>query len=206
MLCDVCNSPIENKKGDRITADAFRYLLINGFGIDPVNIQILESSGMSQSEAIDILRQQYMTSTSDWLLCSICVAKAKALISSKKEKWIDSEHIAVTVTAEEVGHGYDIMKAPVALTRSVWNQYVQWTKEDNKNQCYQEQDARLWDILFTGGATLQWKINQFFKTGMHYYSIFCIPRDGISNEAIEINLVMRSVEMHNNHWLVVDLS
>ena len=206
MLCDVCNSPIESKKGERITAGIFRYLLKNGFGIDPVNIQILESTEMSRSEAINTLRQHYMASTSDWLLCPICVEKAKVLIYSKREKWIDSNYIEVTITAEEVGHGYDIVKAPVTLTGSVWNQYVQWTEEDNKKQCYQEQDARLWDILFTGGVTLQWKINQFFKTGMHYYSIFCIPRDGISNKAVEISLVIRAVAMNNNHWLVIDLS
>lgn len=206
MRCDICNSLLDHGEGECVTAGVLRDLLNNGFGIHPSNVDMIESAGMSRNEATEALRNQYMRSSSDWLFCPKCVADAKKAMNKNIEKWIDTEHIAVTRTAEEVGLGYDIIGAPVALSKYVWFNCVEWTKEDDQKQCYQEQDARLWDVLFTGGATLQLSENQFLKTKQHDYSIFCVPRDGESSEAITFNLTIHPVKMHNKHWVVVDFA
>ena len=128
-------------------------------------------------------------------MCTQCVAKAKVILTEEIELWVTTNYIAVTQTAEEVGMGFDIVGAPVALSRDVWNEYVKWTDQDSELQEYQEQDARLWDVLFTGGGTLQIKINQFLTRGFHSYSVVCIPRDGTSGEAIKATLLIRKAEI-----------
>ena len=40
------------------------------------------------------------------------------------------------------------MTVPVAITSSVYEQYVLWTEKDNARQTYQDQSGRLWDILW----------------------------------------------------------
>ncbi len=70
---------------------------------------------------------------------------------------------------------------------------------------YQEQDARLWDVLVTGAATLQNRINLFLKSQRHEYTVLCIPRDGVATEAVAMRLVMRPKQMQKNYWLVIDL-
>lgn len=86
MRCDVCNAEILPNQGERIEAEYFRYLLNNGFGIHESNITMLVDTGMPRDEAITALRQQYIASTSDWLLCPRCATSAKLIISSEKEK------------------------------------------------------------------------------------------------------------------------
>jgi len=205
MLCDVCNASLDQGQGEWVTADAFRYLLNNGFGIHESNIEMVVSAGVTRDEAIDILRRQYTASSSDWLLCGECAREATAKLAGMRERWIDAEHVAVTRTAEEVGHGFHTLGAPVALTKILWTKCVEWTEEDTHKQCYQEQDARLWDVLATGGATLQLRINLFFKSQCHKYTVLCIPRDGVATEAVAVRLVMRPKQMHESFWLVINL-
>lgn len=185
-LCDVCNSEVKDSEGERVLPDMFEKLLDNGFGIDPYNIKMLTNAGMPEEIAVKELKKQYKTSKSDWLLCPKCVAEAQRIMKTHKELWIDEDHISVTRTAEEVGLGFEILGAPVVLTRKVWENYIKWIEIDNDKQTYQEQDARLWDVLFTAGGTLELKINQFFGYSQHEYSIYCIPRDGVSKEATKM--------------------
>src|SRR6266498_1838393 len=205
MQCDVCSIALGSDEGEWITAEAFRFLLVNGCGIHESNIEILLSEGLSRAEAIETLKSQYMASSSDWLLCSECVGEAKARLENRKHRWIDADHVAVTRTAEEFGCGYHTLGAPVALTRAVWDRCVEWMEADSTKQGYRDQEARLWDVISTGGATLQLAFNQFVRTRRHRYSILCIPRDGEANESSTHNLVMQLKPMHDKDWLVIDL-
>ena len=92
----------------------------------------------------------------------------------------------------------------MALSRDVWNECVEWTEQDTGQQCYQEQEARLWDVVCTGAATLELEIGKFIKEGKHGYSIFAIPRNGISTEAISVSLLIRRVEIRGQMWLLVE--
>ncbi len=116
----------------------------------------------------------------------------------------DLTEIDVTKTALEVPHGYKKVNLPVKVTKSVWYKYFDWTDEDNEKQTYQEEDARLWDILFSGGACLQSNFLQLTRTGKVTYSIYSVVRDGISEYAELINIEIKVTEKNNKTFLVID--
>ncbi len=117
---------------------------------------------------------------------------------------IDPDHIDVTSTAKEVGLGFDSLGAPVAVTKGVWLKCVEWTEADSERQDYQEQESRLWDVLFTCGGTLQLKLTDFFKAGRHGFTVQCIPRDGKTTAATTAHLVARPLPLAQSTWLVID--
>ncbi|MHC1699284.1 MAG: hypothetical protein AB9919_14705 [Geobacteraceae bacterium] len=41
------------------------------------------------------------------------------------------------------------------MIERVWDLCCQWTEQDNQRQCYQEQDARVWDVLFVPAMKLK---------------------------------------------------
>lgn len=51
--------------------------------------------------------------------------------------------VDVTDTAKEAG-----FRVPVALSRAAWADCVEWTERDSQRQTYQDQDGRLWDVLW----------------------------------------------------------
>ena len=54
----------------------------------------------------------------------------------------DGYLVDVTETAKEAGFVW-----PVAITRAVWEDCVEWSDEDSKRQTYQDLSGRLWDVL-----------------------------------------------------------
>jgi hypothetical protein len=78
-ICDVCNAAIATKQGAAITANAFKTLLSQGFGIDPTNIEMLTGGGVNREQAIALLKQHYEVMQSDWLLCPVCFNQARLL-------------------------------------------------------------------------------------------------------------------------------
>jgi hypothetical protein len=204
MLCDVCNSTVPPEAGERITPEVFTYLLDNGFGLDETNIKMLTDAGMPRSAAETALKKQYQGGKAEWLICPQCAAKAMAIMAHRSESWVSDGYLAVTSTAEEVGLGFDVLGAPVALSRAVWTECVEWTDEDSERQTYQEQDSRLWDVMFTGGGSLQLKVNQFLRDQLHQYSVQCIPRDGASTDAVEFKLLIRQTVIRGQYWLTIE--
>lgn len=80
-------------------------------------------------------------------------------ISEEKEYWedIDVVHSYTRKQAIEDGDLVQVdaqlssqagLKWPVAIHRNVWDKYVEWTKEDNRRQTFQNTKGRLWDVLF----------------------------------------------------------
>jgi len=124
--------------------------------------------------------------------------------SSEDELWVAPDYLAVTRTAEEVGMGFDTLGAPVAVSRAVWEECIAWTDEDDRRQTYQEQDARLWDVMFTAGGTLQLKLNQFLRNKLHEYSVECVPRDGSSTDAIKVDLVLKPTMIGGKPWIGIE--
>lgn len=55
----------------------------------------------------------------------------------------DGVLIDVTNEAREAG-----FKVSVALTAEVWNDCVKWTADDSKRQVLQDENGRLWDVLW----------------------------------------------------------
>lgn len=204
MQCDVCDSEIEANSGERITHDIFSFLLDNGFGLNPVKLNALIGAGLSAAVAEIALLEQHRQTETDRTLCASCASKAFALMAQKNEKWIDPNYIAVTHIAEEVGMGFNILGTPVALSRDVWSECVEWTDRDSEQQCYQEQEARMWDVMFTGGGTLNFAINQFMESRQHRFSVLCIPRDGKSVDSQKAQLSICIRELRGQNWLVIE--
>lgn len=51
--------------------------------------------------------------------------------------------VDVSVTATEAG-----FRIPVAMSRAVWCDCVEWGEADGKRQTYQDEAGRLWDVLW----------------------------------------------------------
>ncbi len=82
--------------------------------------------------------------------------------------------------AQEAGFKY-----PVALTAAAWADCVAWTDEDDRNQVYQNQSGRLWDVLFMAAHAIR------TSTGIGNrmsYQLYRVPRDGESMKAELVTL------------------
>lgn len=62
---------------------------------------------------------------------------------SRAQAIVDGLLVDVTELAREAG-----FRVPVALTATVWADCVAWGEEDNRRQTYQDEQGRLWDVLW----------------------------------------------------------
>jgi hypothetical protein len=77
-VCDVCNASTSFAEGTTYTADEFRRLVAKGFQPPASMFALTGAFGMSQKDALEGWRRGLVaTSTTDWLLCPSCAAKAK---------------------------------------------------------------------------------------------------------------------------------
>ena len=76
-------------------------------------------------------------------------------------------------------------KWPVAITSSVWDEYVEWTQEDTNKQTYQDTTGRLWDIL----TMLMFAIRSAESGSALKFKLHCVPRDGNAKRAKLIELI-----------------
>ncbi len=72
---------------------------------------------------------------------------------------------------------------PLGILSEVWDECVAWTEEDTKRQVYQEEAARLNDLLY-----MFWKAASEAIASTMFFEIACIPRDGKSREVKDIKL------------------
>ena len=97
---------------------------------------------------------------------------------TREEAIEDGVLVDVSGTAVEAGITF-----PTAVTRAVWDNYVEWTEADNKRQTYQDQSGRLWDVLFMARCFIA---NAGKRTGAMsqlLYQFACIPRGGKARKA-----------------------
>ena len=72
-------------------------------------------------------------------------------------------------------------KWPVAVTSAAWADCVAWTEDDNRQQAYQDESGRLWDVLFMASHA----IRQGSGSGNRLlFKLYRVRRDGYSKEAI----------------------
>jgi len=91
----------------------------------------------------------------------------------------DGYLIDVTETAREAG-----FTIPVALTRAVWEDCVEWNEEDTKRQTYQDVAGRLWDVIYM--ACFNARINR--NNTSFLYEIYRVPRGGKGKKARRVTL------------------
>lgn len=91
----------------------------------------------------------------------------------------DGELVDISSMAQQ-----SCFKIPVAVTRAVWDQYIEWTDEDDDRQTIQDQSARLWDVLWM--LYIASKRNK--DMSCITYVLHVIPRDGSSKSPILVKL------------------
>jgi len=76
-------------------------------------------------------------------------------------------------------------KWPVALTAAAWADCVAWADTDNRNQVYQDQSGRLWDVLFMASHAIRTATGSGDRM---MFQLYRVPRNGRSLEAECITL------------------
>ena len=87
----------------------------------------------------------------------------------------DGVLIDLSPTAKEAG-----FKWPVALTFAAWADCVAWTEDDNKQQIYQDQSGRGWDVLYMGSHAIRTSNESGDRL---FFQLYRVPRDGHSTDA-----------------------
>jgi hypothetical protein len=86
----------------------------------------------------------------------------------------DGTLVDVSKIADEAG-----FKIPVAVTESIWSNFIEWTAPDSQRQTHQDSDGRLWDVL----SMLRFAVAKAQDTDSLHYSLYVIPRDGKTKKA-----------------------
>ena len=88
--------------------------------------------------------------------------------------------VDVGPTAQEAG-----FKWPVALTVGAWADCVAWTEDDSRQQVYQDESGRLWDVLYMACYAIR---SSKDSGDQLLFQLYRVPRDGCSTEAALITL------------------
>ncbi|MDD5394838.1 MAG: hypothetical protein PHE17_17610 [Thiothrix sp.] len=102
----------------------------------------------------------------------------------------DGDLVDVSDTSEAHEAGF---RVPVALTRAVWNRFVEWDNDEVaavQRRLGQSTAGRLWDVLYMARYGIS--IAPKNQGGTLLYELYAIPRDGRSVNARKINLKLHS--------------
>lgn len=87
----------------------------------------------------------------------------------------DGVLIDVGSMAQEAG-----FKWPVAVTSAAWADCVAWTEDDNRQQVYQDESGRLWDVLFMASHAIRTRSGSGDRL---LFQLYRVPRDRRSTKA-----------------------
>jgi len=76
-------------------------------------------------------------------------------------------------------------KWPVALTSAVWGDCVAWTEDDSRQQIYQDESGRCWDVLYMASHAIRTSKESGDRL---LFQLYRVPRNGQSMEAELITL------------------
>ena len=91
----------------------------------------------------------------------------------------DGELVDVSDIAKRSG-----FKIPVAVTRAVWDQYIEWTDTDNDRQTIQDKSGRLCDVLWMLYLACKRNTEESYIN----YELHVILRDGSSKSPTLVKL------------------
>lgn len=98
-----------------------------------------------------------------------------AYAGSREQAIADGSIIDVSDLGRQVG-----FKWPVALTRKVWEDSVEWSDDDNELQVPQNQKSRLFSVV---GTCADFVRTRGPKADRMRFRVNRIPRDGVSRGA-----------------------
>ncbi len=101
---------------------------------------------------------------------------------TRKQATEDGFLVDVTETAHEAG-----FSIPVALTRAIWEDCVEWDETDSKRQTYQDLSGRLWDVINMAFLAAHMSKNQ----SSFLYQVYRVPRGGRGRKARRV--ILKSV-------------
>lgn len=78
-------------------------------------------------------------------------------------------------------------KWPVAITADAWADCVAWSEDDSARQVHQDQDGRLWDVLFMAFYAVRTSKESGDRI---LFQLLRVPRDGRSTKAKLVTLRM----------------
>jgi hypothetical protein len=78
-------------------------------------------------------------------------------------------------------------KWPVAITADAWADCVAWSEDDSARQIHQDQDGRLWDVLFMAFYAVRTSQESGDRI---LFQLLRVPRDGHSTKAKLVTLRM----------------
>ena len=78
-------------------------------------------------------------------------------------------------------------KWPVAITADAWADCVAWTDDDSARQVHQDQDGRLWDVLFMAFYAVRTSQESGDRI---LFQLLRVPRDGRTTKAKLVTLRM----------------
>ena len=87
----------------------------------------------------------------------------------------DGVLIDVGSMAQEAG-----FKWPVAVTSAAWADCVAWTEDDNRQQVYQDESGRLWDVLFMASHAIRTRSGSGDRL---LFQLYRVTRDRRSTKA-----------------------
>jgi hypothetical protein len=100
---------------------------------------------------------------------------------SRQQAIEDCELVDVTSVAAEAG-----FSIPVALTRAVYVDCVEWYDADTKRQTYQDEQGRLWDVLWMSILTAKRSQDESIIS----FNVLRVPRGGKGRKPKPVNLKM----------------
>ena len=78
-------------------------------------------------------------------------------------------------------------KWPVAITADAWADCVAWSEDDSARQVHQDQDGRLWDVLFMAFYAVRTSQESGDRI---LFQLLRVPRDGRTTKAKLVTLRM----------------
>ncbi|MFB8031314.1 MULTISPECIES: DUF6573 family protein [unclassified Streptomyces] len=78
------------------------------------------------------------------------------------------------------------LRAPVAITRAAWTDCVEWSDTDSNRQTPQDEEGRLWDVLFMTAFAARRHTRTPFPV-----ELYRVPRGGRARTARLIELTCR---------------
>ncbi|MDD5394306.1 MAG: hypothetical protein PHE17_14930 [Thiothrix sp.] len=121
-------------------------------------------------------------------------------VCSRAQAVEDGELVDVSDTSEAREAGF---RVPVALTRAVWNRFVEWDNDEVaavQRRLGQSTAGRLWDVLYMARYGIS--IAPKNQGGALLYELYAIPRDGHSVNARKINLKLHSGAGDNGEHVI----
>ena len=108
--------------------------------------------------------------------------------------WLETQGVDVTQMAADAG-----FTCSVYLNREVWDKCVVWNSSDSERQVYQEEDARLWDVLFVPAFKLKSGLGTVTPGRGMPYEIYCLLRDKEAQKT-EVELIqLRAVPIDTDN-------